>query len=68
MRFTAIEKPCGPLLMDSGENLYRWLALKARERAAQATSPSAKDALDKAAEEWSELGDLVERQHKKAAA
>jgi hypothetical protein len=52
--------------MDSWESFYRRLALEARERAAQATSPSARAALEKAAAEWSELADWVERHDKKA--
>jgi hypothetical protein len=54
--------------MESRENFYRRLALEARERAAQATSPSARAVFEKAAAEWSELADWVERQDKKAAA
>jgi hypothetical protein len=54
--------------MDSWENFYRRLALEARKRAAQATSPSSSAALEKAAAEWLVLADWVERQHKKAAA
>ena len=54
--------------MDSWENFYRRLALEARERAAQATNPTAKAALEEVAAEWSELADWVERQQKKAAA
>jgi hypothetical protein len=54
--------------MDSWENFYRQLAHEARERAAQATSPSSRAALEDAAAEWSELADWIERQHKKAAA
>jgi hypothetical protein len=50
------------------ENFYRRLALEARERAAQAPSPSARAALEEAAAEWSELAEWVERQHEKAAA
>jgi hypothetical protein len=47
------------------ENFYRRLALEARERAAQAPSPSARAALEEAAAEWSELAEWVERQHEK---
>jgi hypothetical protein len=54
--------------MEPWENFYRQLALEARERAAQATSPSSRAALEKAAAEWSELADWVERRHEKAAA
>jgi hypothetical protein len=54
--------------MDRWENFYRRLALEARERAAQATTPSVRAALEEAAAEWSELADWVERQHEKAAA
>jgi hypothetical protein len=54
--------------MDSWENFYRRLALEARERAAEATNPPTKTALEEAAADWSELADWVERQQKKAAA
>jgi len=54
--------------MSEWENFYRRLAREARERAAQATNPSTRAALEKVASEWSELADWVERQHKRAAA
>jgi hypothetical protein len=57
-----------PFRMDSWKNFYRRLALEARERAAQATSPSTRAGLEQVAAEWSELADWVERQQKKAAA
>jgi hypothetical protein len=57
-----------PFRMDWWERFYRRLAVEARERAAQATNPSTKAALDEAAAEWSELADWVGRQQKKAAA
>jgi hypothetical protein len=54
--------------MDWWERFYRRLAVEARKRAAQATNPSTKAALDEAAAEWSELADWVGRQQEKAAA
>ena len=54
--------------MDWCERFYRRLAVETRERAAQATNPSTKAALDEAAAEWSELADWVGQQQKKAAA
>jgi hypothetical protein len=54
--------------MYSWENFYRRLAREARERAAQATNPSARAALEEAATEWSELAEWVERQQEQAAA
>jgi hypothetical protein len=54
--------------MDSWENFYRGLAVEARERAASATTPSERSALEKVAAEWSELADWVERQHERTAA
>jgi hypothetical protein len=54
--------------MDWWERFYRGLAVEARARAAQATNPSTKAALDEAAAEWSELADWVGRQQQKAAA
>ena len=68
-RLHCIEGPHGRLFhMNEWENFYRRLALEARERAAQATSPSTRAALEKVASEWSELADWVEQQHTRAAA
>lgn len=50
------------------EDFYRLLALEAQERAAQATSPSNRAALEKTAAEWAELAHWVEQQHQNAAA
>jgi hypothetical protein len=54
--------------MNSWEDFYRVLALEARERAAQATSPSERAAFEQAAAEWAELANWVEQQHQNAAA
>jgi hypothetical protein len=68
-RLHCIKGPYGQLFrMSEWENFYRRLAREARERAAQATNPSTRAALEKVASEWSELADWVERQHKRAAA
>jgi hypothetical protein len=53
--------------MNSWENFYQRLARETRERAAQATSPSARAAFEQAAVEWSELAKWAERQDKKTS-
>src|SRR5262245_35106750 len=64
---TGIRRHPGPH-MNSWVNFYQRLAREARERAAQATSPSVRAAFEQAAVEWLELAEWAERQDRKPAA
>src|SRR5262245_1671620 len=65
---TGIRRAPWPSHMNSWVNFYQRLAREARERAAQATSPSVRAAFEQAAVEWLELAEWAERQDKKPAA